>query len=333
MALTFNKNFIDTLYYNNSSVHTLYFDGRWVAGIHSNPMFFGGTTDGVWQVSNIINVFNVTGTVLRIDERSNATGRFGVGGAALKNVGMFYGGQALLDTRYHLTRLNKSGTTISEDLNPGAGPESISGGSIGAIAIFRGGGVLDGSNTIRRFNSSGSLVGDVTTAGSVCRGSGSASFSDLVLYYGGYLEDHYHQNKALKINSEGTIVGDEVTIGDEASRWLGGGGVTQSNGLFYGGTLPIGDIQTNVVRIINVNSLTTVGSDKGIGTGRMGMGSSTFDDFSTKGVMFYGGATHGEIEGNKSVVNTLLRVSAQGSQLGDTSYVGISRWGLAGACV
>ncbi len=38
-------------------------------------------------------------------------------------------------------------------------------------------------------------------------------------------------------------------------------------------------------------------------------------------------------DGNKSVVNTLLRISAQGSQLGNISYVGTSRWGLAGACV
>ena len=204
---------------------------------------------------------------------------------------MFYGGRDWSFITWYLTRLNKSGAPISADMIVGSGGASTTGASTGA-AIYRGGAELsspDGTNTIRRMNSSGVSLGSDTTVGSRCYGSASASFSDLVLYYAGHLANDYSQNKALKINSEGTIVGDEVAVGSEGTRWLGGGEVSDTNGLFHGGTLPAGDIQTNAVRIIDVNSLTTVGSDKAVGSGRMGMGSSTFDDFSNKGVMFYGG--------------------------------------------
>lgn len=337
MALKFKSNFIDTLFYNTNSVHTLYFDDVWVAGIHSNPMFFGGSTTALpGGKTNTINVFNVTGTALHTDEHYSTQERYVVGGAALKNVGMFYGGRDWSFTTHYLTRLNKSGAPISADTIVGSGGAGTTGASTGATAIYRGGADVsspDGTNTTRRMNSSGVSLGSDTTVGSRCYGSASASFSDLVLYYAGHLANDYSQNKALKINSEGTIVGDEVAVGSVGTRWLGGGEVSDTNGLFHGGTLPAGDIQTNAVRIINVNSLTTVGSDKAVGSGRMGMGSSTFDDFSNKGVMFYGGGTHGADDRDISVVNTLLRVSAKGTQLGNISHVGKSRWGLAGACV
>jgi hypothetical protein len=179
-------------------------------------------------------------------------------------IGMFYAGTISANSNL-VTRINSCGVIIGSQTNVGTARYSTGGATVGSNGLFYGGCYY--SNLVTRINSCGALVGSQTNVGTQRRGLAGATVGSNGLFYGGQglcpsMGFCLNMNKVTRINSSGTIVGSETSVG--TARFGLGGANVGSNGLFYGG-LACGNSNL-VTRINSCGAL--VGVETNVGTAR-----------------------------------------------------------------
>jgi hypothetical protein len=170
-------------------------------------------------------------------QQPTLTSNFLLGGAGLDNsVALFYAGEISDDQgtdppTYYLTnavnRFDSGGTQLGTESFVGTQRFNFAMAGAASCAIAYGGmdtwQPLNTYNLVTRLNSSGALVGSETIIGVGNTGSAAAGAqaNDGVIFYGG-ISSGLVVNKVLKVNSLGTQVGVESSVGN-TTRWKQGG--------------------------------------------------------------------------------------------------------------
>jgi hypothetical protein len=229
-----------------------------------------GSFAAFYLANRTLERYNSAGTA-QTATTVGATSTVNVAGAKVDAVGVFTGQNSGNVNDLTVTRANDSGGIVGSQTSIAvADTFPDSGCSLGSLGIFGYGlravgyggyFLIDG---FRRINSSGTLVGGVTSAGTIRATAGAANIGlETAVFYGG----NAPSNTVTRVNYSGTIIGSETSVGTARSA-PGGAPVVSVAVFFAGSTNPYYYVASNIVTRIDING-TIVGSQTNVGTAQL----------------------------------------------------------------
>jgi hypothetical protein len=317
----------NSIYFNGTSIEQVYFNGTLVYELATGNtvgVYYGGNATGT---QNYVTRLDSSGAQVG-SETTVATGRGYLAGAKIDVNAVYFGGREIssgseLKT---VTRINSSGSLVGSESSAGSYDRYfLSGSSADSLygVYFAGWDASTNaqSNVITRVDSSGSLVGSETSAGTAVEGPAGAPIDVYSVHHGGMngaypsFVDH---NKTRRINTSGSLVGSETSVG--TARRAHAGAESGSYGVYWGGNQN-GTFINTVTRIDSSGAL--VGSETSVGTTTSANSGAGIADYA----VFYAGSS------STGIVNTVVVINSSGSQVGSSTTVGTARSLLAGAGV
>ena len=297
----------------------IYFNEKREGGI--GLFYMGQLTTGAGStiVTRINSLQAIVGSETTVGTRTG----YNVAGAAVKNIGLFYGGfRDAPEGGYSKTdwviRINAEGVMVGTETAVGHERNYLGSAGLDTLGLFYGNSSSGPeASTVVRISDEGTLVSVPTSidVGRVMiKGTGWGSYG--LFWGGGDSSDGTNSTDSILINENGTKKSQNTTVGKMIT--LGTSTRVSNTALFFGP----GEESLVMNRVAGTGAL--LSTMDAIGEERLFPSGATAGDYG----LFYGGATSFSVS---SMVSTIARYSENGAMVGVESSVGTARAGHTGA--
>ena len=318
MPLSVNGSKVYSVYCNGDPVYQFAANGNiiWKRSPRTIGVYVGGHYSTSYKLMTRVNINGALvseESSLERDTQASAGASIGAYAGFASGRTSSYRGLFLVDSYGAITTTNAWGGTELRAVVPGAS-------SLDAIGVWYGSTSFSSVDSVRRFDESGQLIGDVTYIG-VPRGrSGGAQLGTTAGFYGGIdpADSVTPINSLVKVSSSGTLTGSVTNLG--TARHYVYSANADIYGLYYGGSDGTGYVNT-LTRIAPNGAL--VSAESSLSARRYNGAGASIGHLAC----FYAGYD----TDITTYTNRLTKVDAYGTLIGADTFVGYARYQNSGA--